>query len=83
MTHFTLAPKLNVVPRPTKRAKAPSIQAALEELFVLLEDYGPVWYTEKHHDRAIRALRRGGLKKRIASYCQPDAAAKNRLRKCG
>ena len=28
----------------------------LEELFELLEDYGPAWYTEKVHDRALAAL---------------------------
>ncbi len=29
----------------------------LAELFDLLEEYGPSWYTEEHHDRAIAALR--------------------------
>jgi hypothetical protein len=37
----------------------------LEELFDLLEEYGPLWYTEDHHNRATRALaevaRRRGL----------------------
>lgn len=28
----------------------------LEELFSLLEDYGPSWYTEEHHKRAVAAL---------------------------
>jgi hypothetical protein len=28
----------------------------LEELFELLEDYGPAWYTQKVHDRAVAAL---------------------------
>jgi len=28
----------------------------LKELFELLEDYGPVWYTEENHDRAVAAL---------------------------
>lgn len=31
---------------------------ALKELIELLETYGPVWYTEEHHKRAISALRR-------------------------
>jgi hypothetical protein len=30
----------------------------LKELFELLEDYGPGWYTEDHHDRAVAALRK-------------------------
>jgi hypothetical protein len=29
---------------------------ALKSLFDLLEDYGPVWYTNHHHDRAKTAL---------------------------
>lgn len=32
------------------------------ELFVLLEDYGPLWYTEDLHNRAGRAL--AALKKK-------------------
>jgi prephenate dehydrogenase len=31
--------------------------AALQELFQLLEDYSPVWYTEEHHDRVAGVLR--------------------------
>lgn len=30
---------------------------ALEELVALLEEYGPIWYTEEHHNRALSALR--------------------------
>jgi len=33
-----------------------SAQAVLAELFLLLEEYGPLWYTEDHHNRATRAL---------------------------
>jgi hypothetical protein len=29
----------------------------LLELFELLEDYSPVWYTEENHHRAVAALR--------------------------
>jgi hypothetical protein len=32
--------------------------AVLQELFELLEDYSPVWYTQENHDRAIAALTR-------------------------
>ena len=28
----------------------------LRELFELLEDYAPMWYTEEHHNRAASAL---------------------------
>ena len=43
----------------------PSAAAALEhprpaevlkELFLLLEEFGPQWYTEELHDRAVAAL---------------------------
>jgi prephenate dehydrogenase len=29
----------------------------LGELFDLLEEYAPTWYTDEHHDRALSALR--------------------------
>lgn len=35
---------------------APAPRAVLEELFLLLEDYAPTWYTEEHHNRAVAAL---------------------------
>ena len=31
----------------------------LRELFELLEDYAPAWYTEETHNRALAALARG------------------------
>jgi hypothetical protein len=31
-------------------------EAVLEELFTLLEAYGPSWYTEELHNRAVAAL---------------------------
>jgi prephenate dehydrogenase len=39
---------------PTKGV--PTTREVLEELFQLLEDYAPAWYTEEHHDRAVAAL---------------------------
>ena len=30
---------------------------ALIELFDLLEEYGPIWYTEAHRERALAAIR--------------------------
>jgi hypothetical protein len=40
-----------------KEQAAPSVRTVLEEVFQLLEDYGPPWYTEEHHDRILAALR--------------------------
>ena len=30
--------------------------AVLRELFELLEDYAPAWYTEEHHNRLAAAI---------------------------
>jgi hypothetical protein len=35
---------------------APTQRAVLEELYKLLEEYAPAWYTEEHHNRALAAL---------------------------
>lgn len=40
-----------------KEPIAPSVRTVLEEVFVLLEDYAPLWYTEEQHDRILAALR--------------------------
>lgn len=56
MMHFEVAPDLNVVPNSMRTKKAYDARTVLEELFVLLEDYGPMWYTQEHHDRAVSAL---------------------------
>jgi len=34
-----------------------TVADALMELFELLEEYAPAWYTEEHHNRAVAALR--------------------------
>ena len=40
-----------------KRAmNASNIRVVLHELYLLLEDYAPAWYTEEHHRRALNAL---------------------------
>jgi hypothetical protein len=41
----------------TKEPTAPTLQTVLEEVFELLEDYAPLWYTEEQHDRILAALR--------------------------
>jgi len=33
------------------------VAEAFLELFELLEEYAPVWYTEQHHQRALTACR--------------------------
>lgn len=33
-----------------------SPKAILKELYELLEDYGPAWYTEEQHNRVVAAL---------------------------
>ena len=33
------------------------VASSFQELFTLLEEYAPVWYTEQHHKRAVRAQR--------------------------
>ena len=40
-----------------EREPTPTTLEVLEELFHLLEDYAPTWYTEEHHNRAVAALR--------------------------
>ena len=50
-------------PVQTHREEQPkNARAMLQELYLLLEDYSPVWYTkERHVDAAVRALRGAGL----------------------
>jgi hypothetical protein len=56
MMRLEVAPDLDVAPNNTLISKACDAKTVLEELFVLLEDYGPAWYTEEHHNRALNAL---------------------------
>jgi hypothetical protein len=49
-------PDLKVAPDLLKPTEGANARIVLEELFALLEDYAPVWYKRKHHDRAIAAL---------------------------
>jgi hypothetical protein len=37
--------------------RVPTTREVLQELFQLLEEYAPTWYTEEHHNRAVAALR--------------------------
>ena len=56
MMHVEVAPDLNTVPQTGKPLHPSETRAALQELFVLLEEYAPMWYTQEHHDRALKAL---------------------------
>ena len=44
-------------------------KAVLEELFVLLEDYSPAWYTEELHSRTQCALRRARRETTASNRC--------------
>ena len=43
-------------PKSLGQPQAVQARAVLEELFELLEAYGPTWYTEEHQKRALAAL---------------------------
>jgi len=45
-----------IVGRPEAQEGVPNTREVLEELFQLLEEYAPTWYTEEHHNRAVAAL---------------------------
>jgi hypothetical protein len=42
---------------PAPEAQSVRVEEAFRELFNLLEQYAPVWYTEDYHNRALAALR--------------------------
>ena len=39
------------------RIEIAGVAEVLRDLFNLLEQYAPTWYTEEHHNRAVAALR--------------------------
>jgi hypothetical protein len=41
---------------PETEHHVPTTREALEDLFQLLEEYAPTWYTEEHHNLAVAAL---------------------------
>ena len=51
-----LIPDMELVSSKMLSRNTPKTETVLKELFVLLEDYAPSWYTKEHHDRAIAAL---------------------------
>jgi len=42
--------------KPRKPHTSETVDEIWAELYELLEDYGPIWYTEELHNRATRAL---------------------------
>lgn len=40
------------------KANQQQLRQALKLLFDLLESHAPMWYTKKHHDKAVSALHR-------------------------
>jgi hypothetical protein len=44
-------------------------RVVLEELFNLLEDYGPTWYTDAHRERIFEALFSGRSSERSSRTC--------------
>ena len=51
-----LMPDLRLASNRIQPKSVLSPETVLKELFILLEDYAPAWYTKEHHDRAIAAL---------------------------
>jgi hypothetical protein len=51
-----LMPELTLVSKRMLPRNVLTAETVLKELFILLEDYAPTWYTKEHHDRAIAAL---------------------------
>jgi len=43
--------------KPAPEAQSVCVGEVFRELFNLLEQYAPAWYTEDHHNRAVAALR--------------------------
>jgi hypothetical protein len=49
--------KLQLTPAgSSSKERSGSAKAVVQELFLLLEEYGPVWYTEELHNRIVTAL---------------------------
>jgi hypothetical protein len=43
--------------QPIEKQQFDLLANSFQELFTLLEEYAPVWYTKQHHQRALRAQR--------------------------
>lgn len=54
--HLDLADSHTIDFRSQANNGIPATREVLEEVFHLLEDYAPTWYTEQQHNRIIAAL---------------------------
>jgi hypothetical protein len=43
------------------RGQGDAMAMVVQEMFTLLEDYAPTWYTEEHHNRVIAALQQRAM----------------------
>jgi hypothetical protein len=57
-----------------KPLQAVNPRTVFVELFELLEEYGPSWYTEEQHNRAVAAMR--------ILYASSSQRAKPRIAEC-
>ena len=55
-------------------SRVQEVAKTLQELLELLEDYGPVWYTEEHHKRALEARR---ILEKLGEYAGERSAMHN------
>lgn len=54
---FTRESLANIGGPESAQLHSAKVAEVLRELFNLLEEYAPVWYTEEHRDRAVAVLR--------------------------
>lgn len=40
----------------SSKAQGDALAMVIQEMFTLLEDYAPAWYTEEHHNQVTAAL---------------------------
>lgn len=45
----------------SSKAQGDALTMVIQEMFALLEDYAPTWYTEEHHNRAAAALQQHAM----------------------
>lgn len=57
MTSRLMANDTGNLTRPSQDSMVVPSMAVLAELFILLEEYAPAWYTEELRNRALAALR--------------------------
>jgi hypothetical protein len=56
---FSIGERPSGVSQENRPPMALNPAAVLRELYELLEDYAPAWYSEEHHERAVAALKLG------------------------